>query len=70
MGLSYKFDALSEIDFAISYYDPEEQHVVAGESANSNSGALSDIIYNPYAETDFTTKSSVFKMVLSYSYVF
>ena len=70
MGFSYKLDALSEVDFAISYYAPEEDHVAAGESANSNSGALNDIIYNPYAETDFTTKTSVFKMVLSYSYVF
>lgn len=70
MGLSYKIDALSEVDFAISYYAPKEEHVAAGESANSNSGALNDIIYNPYAETDFTTKTSLFKMVLSYSFVF
>ena len=70
MGLSYKIDALSEVDFAISYYAPKEAHVSAGESANSNSGSLNDIIYNPYAETDFTTKTSLIKMVLSYSFAF
>ncbi|OUR90995.1 hypothetical protein A9Q81_18145 [Gammaproteobacteria bacterium 42_54_T18] len=70
MGFSYRVDALSEIDFAISYYAPKKERVAAGESANSNSGALNDIIYNPYAETEFTTKTSAFKMVLSYSFVF
>ena len=70
MGFSYKVDALSEIDFAISHYAPKKEHVAAGESANSNSGALNDIIYNPYAETEFTTKTSVSKVVLSYSFVF
>ena len=70
MGFSYKLDALSEVDFAISYYAPKKEHVAAGKSANSNSGALNDIIYNPYAETDFTTKTSVFKMVMSYSFAF
>ncbi|MBV1921751.1 MAG: outer membrane protein transport protein [Pseudomonadales bacterium] len=70
LGFSYRIDALSEFDFALSYYAPEEEHVAAGASQNSNSGSLKDIIYNPYAETDFTTKTSVYKMALSYSYVF
>lgn len=70
VGFSYVIDGISEVDVAFSYYVPKPEHVEAGASANSNSGEVKDIIYNPYAETDFTTRTSVVKMVMSYSYVF
>ena len=70
LGFSYLLGGASEVDFAISIYKPKEEHVEAGASANSNSGEFNDVIYNPYAETDFTTKTTISQMVLSYWYEF
>lgn len=65
VGLGYKWDKESEVDFTFSYLVSKDS-IPADSSCAANCTGLDNIVYNPYAGLDIRTKAEIMYFGFAY----